>query len=66
MALSVQDAARVARGEPTEQEAEDRRRRALDALADCPAGEDAAAGQGAAGGGANDARLLAEVPPHWQ
>ncbi|WP_244963299.1 transcriptional regulator [Actinomyces trachealis] len=66
VALSAQDAERVSRGELTQEQAEGQRRRGLDALTEAHA-----RGGGVLGGGdgdehANDARLLAEVPPHWQ
>lgn len=59
--LSPQDAARVARGEMTEEDAENARRRGVDALTEARARGDDASGSGSA----NDARLRAEVPPHW-
>ncbi len=49
----------MARGELPEAEAEVERRRGLDALTQARARPDGAGEQ------ANDARLLAEVPPHW-
>ncbi|SPT54230.1 Uncharacterised protein [Actinomyces bovis] len=73
VALSPQDAELVSRGEPTQEQAEERRRRGLDALAEAQErgggvlGEDGSGANGwAHGQQANDARLLAEVPPHWQ
>ncbi|QKD80341.1 MULTISPECIES: transcriptional regulator [Actinomyces] len=59
--LSPQDAARVARGEMTEEDEENARRRGIDALTEARARREDAPG----GGSANDARLRAEVPPHW-
>ncbi|QPL06472.1 transcriptional regulator [Actinomyces respiraculi] len=59
VALSATDRERVARGELPEAEAEVERRRGLDALTQARARPDGAGEQ------ANDARLLAEVPPHW-
>ena len=65
VALSPQDRARVARGERPEADAEAERRRGRDALADARACEDAAGGRPRGDEGANDARLLRDVPPHW-
>lgn len=59
VALSAADRERVARGELPEAEAEVARRRDLDALTQARARPDGAGDQD------NDARLLAEVPPHW-
>ncbi len=59
--LSPQDAARVARGEMTEEDAENARRRGVDALTEARSRGDESPGSGSA----NDARLRAEVPPHW-
>ena len=65
VAFSPQDRARVARGERPEADAEAERRRGRDALADARAREDAAGGRPRGDEGANDARLLRDVPPHW-
>lgn len=59
VALSAADQAQVDRGELPEAEAEVARRRQLDALTEARAHADGAQER------ANDARLLAEVPPHW-
>ncbi|MCL3789820.1 transcriptional regulator [Actinomyces sp. 186855] len=59
VALSAADRERVARGELPEAQAEVERRRGVDALTQARARQDGA------GERANDARLLAEVPPHW-
>lgn len=62
VALSPQDAARVARGEAPQAQAEVLRRRSMDALTDARS----RGGDGRADSDhANDARLLREVPPHW-
>ena len=58
VAYSPQDEERRARGEPTEDAVQDAHRRRLDALAQAGETESSASG-------ANDARLLREVPPHW-
>ena len=63
VALSPQDRARVARGDRPEVE----RRRGIDPLTDALAHEDEALGHRGdeESAGANDSRLLRDVPPHW-
>lgn len=62
VAFSVQDRQRIERGELPEAEAEFQRRRDLDAFSEAQERE----GDGQADRSAsNDARLLADVPPHW-
>ena len=65
VALSPQDRVRVARGERPEADAEIERRRGRDALADARARGGGADGRRSGDEGANDARLLRDVPPHW-
>ncbi|WP_256329098.1 transcriptional regulator [Actinomyces ruminicola] len=64
VALSPQDAARVARGEAPQAQAEAERRRGMDALADARS-RDGGVLDRTSPDHANDARLLREVPPHW-
>ncbi|WP_314719589.1 hypothetical protein [uncultured Actinomyces sp.] len=65
VALCAADLARIARGELPAQQAEEERRRSVDALTDA-CGRSGPLGRPGTTGDANDARLLAEVPPHWQ
>lgn len=67
VALSPQDRARVARGDRPEADAEVERRRGIDPLTDALAREDEALGRRGdeESAGANDSRLLRDVPPHW-
>ena len=67
VALSPQDRARVARGDRPEADAEVERRRGIDPLTDALAREDVAFGYRGdeESAGANDSRLLRDVPPHW-
>lgn len=67
VALSPQDRARVARGDRPEADAEVERRRGIDPLTDALAHEDEALGHRGdeESAGANDSRLLRDVPPHW-
>ena len=69
VALSPQDRQRVARGEPTLGEQEEAYLRNRDALEIARiherAAELASPGGGLTPDTANDARLLADVPPHW-
>lgn len=62
VALSIQDRERVERGELPEAEAEFQRRRERDALTEAQEREE---DDRTAGSASNDARLLADVPPHW-
>jgi len=64
VALSPQDAARVARGEAPQAQAEAERRRSLDALSDARSRDGGVLGRESTDH-VNDARLLREVPPHW-
>ncbi|WP_258522166.1 transcriptional regulator [Actinomyces sp. Z5] len=64
VALSPQDAVRVARGEAPQAQAEAERRRGTDALTDARSREGGLNGREGSDR-ANDARLLREVPPHW-
>ncbi|MDO4900714.1 transcriptional regulator [Actinomyces sp.] len=64
VALSPQDAARIARGEVPQAQAEADRRRCKDALTDARSRAGGVFGREAEEG-ANDVRLLREVPPHW-
>lgn len=66
IALSAQDAERVAQGLEPLEVAEERRRRSVDALTDALSRDGGVLGRdSSASEHANDARLLGDVPPHW-